>query len=155
MSYDALNDNQQYAVSYELLALVRWLVANDSGRLKKIVGRALQAGLKEEIECFRAGGTDHEAMDDLQQSILDLFVLLEGTLVELLHEQAEKKARERNLMPAIDQIDTTICDDATVRVSVDRAATKIAANPSGDPRDILFKELLKSWNPRKKQQLLN
>jgi hypothetical protein len=53
-------------------------------------------------------------------------------------------------MPAIDQIDSSICDEDTVRSSLEKATMTIAANPGADPKDTLFQELLKNWKPSTK-----
>jgi len=53
-------------------------------------------------------------------------------------------------MPAIDQIDSTVCDDATMRFSIEKTTRKIEHNPDINPREQLLKELLKRWKPHNK-----
>ena len=52
-------------------------------------------------------------------------------------------------MPTIDHIDSTICDDATVRSSVEKATAKSEQHPKANAQELLFKELLKRWKPSK------
>jgi hypothetical protein len=58
-----------------------------------------------------------------------------------------QKAVEKNLMPAIDHIDATLCDTDTVRTSIEKATAKIEINSKDNPQEILFRELLKRWKP--------
>ena len=87
-------------------------------------------------------------------SMLDFFAMLEELLIESLDEQAVENALEKNLMPAIDQIDSSVCDDATVRFSIEKATSKREKNKSPQHlKETLLKELLKRWKPRKKNIL--
>lgn len=154
-----MNDNQfpnenntQFVLSYELLYLLRWLVEHDAEKLKKIVTKALASGLAEEIQ--RAREVQHEEQnEDVQYNILEFFSLLEALITETMNEQAVERALQKNLMPAIDQIDSTICDDATVRSSIEKATAKFGHNSKESPKDVLFKELLKRWKPHDKNVL--
>jgi len=143
----------QFAISYELLCLLRWLIERDAEKLKKIIAKAVNSGeLVEEMQQLE--NPNQLALNsDIQTSIIDFFGLLEGLLIESINEQVEKRAREKDLMPAIDQIDTSICDNATVRFSLEKTTTELAHNPDTNPKEQLFKELLKRWIPRKKNLL--
>ena len=88
--------------------------------------------------------------EELQHAILDYLAMMEHLLVEVTNERATKNALERNLMPALDQIDTTACDDSTIRSSLAIATSKMERNPSQNPKEVLYKELLKRWKPTKK-----
>jgi len=151
---NSLNDaNTQFSLSYELLCLLRWLAEHDADKLKKITSKALASGLKEEISSIDTAEKDMYMFDDIQVSIVDFFNLLEMLLFEAMQEQAVQKALEKDLLPAIDQIDSTVCDDATVRFSIEKATSKIDRCPEENPKDLLFKELLKRWKPSKKNVL--
>src|SRR3972149_2629664 len=102
-------------------------------------GENSQFVLSYELLCLLRWFVDHDA-DKLKKLI-----------TKAINEQAVKKAVEKNLMPAIDQIDSTICDDATVRFSIEKAATKIDHNPMENPKELLFKELLKRWKQSNKK----
>ena len=45
--------DEQFAISYELLCLLRWIVENDADKLKRMVTRAVARGLNEKIEHIR------------------------------------------------------------------------------------------------------
>lgn len=142
--------DEQFAISYELLCLLRWLVENDADKLKRMVSRAVGRGLNEKIEHIRTY-CEREALEDAHENMIEFFSTLEAMLVETIQEQAVTQAFERKLMPAIEQIDSTACDDAVVQVSLEKAHTKIAHNPDKNPQEILLKEILKNWKPTKKQ----
>lgn len=149
---DLPNNSAQFAISHETLALLRWLIEYHAEELKSIIEKALQKGLHEALP-----DDAQFAMHNIQEnheSIIDFFNLLELLLLEASDEFAIKKARENNLQPTIDQIDSTICDTITVQSSIERAATKLKDHPESSARELLFKELLKRWTPHK-QQLLN
>ena len=76
--------------------------------------------------------------------------MLEVLLAEASKEHAIERARQQKLLPAIDQIDTSLCDDTTVRFSMEKATSEIGSNPHKNPKDVLFKELLKRWKPADK-----
>ncbi len=50
---------------------------------------------------------------------------MEGLSAESINERAVKIVMEKSLMPTIDQIDSTVCDDATVRFSIEKATNKL------------------------------
>jgi len=79
--------------------------------------------------------------------------MMETLLVESLEEQAIKKALEKNLMSSIDRIDSSVCDDATVMFSVEKATSKVEENPKENVKKVLMEELLKRWKPSKKNIL--
>jgi len=142
----------QFVLSYELLCLLRWLTDHNEEKLKKIVKKAINSeGLLKEIK--QLDNHQPNNAEDVQHSIIDFFGMLESILLETLNEQVDKHAREQNLMPAIDQIDAAVCDDATVRFSLEKTASKIDNNPNINAKEQLFKELLKRWKPHKKNIL--
>lgn len=150
--YTPSNTDNHFVLSYELICLLQWLMEHDAHKLKKIVTDALASGLKEK---FRKNNKldDTMGLEDIQESIVDFFGMLETLILESLNEQAVKKALEKNLMPSIDHIDATECDDATVRSSIEKATSSIEKNPQENPTELLFKELLKRWKPNKKNIL--
>ncbi len=143
------NTSSQFVLSYELLALLRWLANHDTDKFKKIIGSALAAGLQDEIN--KIDKTEEAVLlAEMQHSITDFLSNLEGLLLEVIGEHVEKRARQQNLLPAIDQIDTAECDDSTVRFSLEKATAKLASNPNANPKELLFKEILKRWKPHNK-----
>lgn len=154
MMNDNNNSQNQFTISYELLCLLRWLSQHDMDKLKKLVSRALDNGLKEDIkkiEAYSKVNSESEMLDEVHHSILEFFTVMESLLLVALHEDTAKKAIKQNLMPAIDHIDANACDEETVRFSVEKATTKAEQKPDQNAQELLFEELLKRWKPSKKQ----
>jgi len=151
-SFNNNNQSQQFVISYELLCLLRWLLENDLERLKKMISKALANGLHEDIKQFEQLGdvnADPAMVQEIQHSIIEFFSMLETLLLEAYKEQAVQRAVEKNLMPTIDHIDTTLLNDDTVRSSVAKATAHSEKHPKENAQDALFKELLKQWKPSK------
>ena len=150
--YSQSTDNQ-FVLSYELICLLQWLMEHDAGKLKTIITKALSSGLKNQIQKESTLVENPTDLEDIQESIIDFFGMLEALLLESINELAVKKALEKNLLPSIDKIDSTICDNATVQFSVEKATSDIDRNPQENPKELLFKELLRRWKPNKKNVL--
>lgn len=142
-------DTNQLTLSYELLYLMQWLIENEPEKLKTLIGQSFNNGLKEELKTIAPLSEQH-SMEDLQYNIIDFLGMLETLLQEVSNEHALKRVMEKKLMPALDHIDTTNCDNETVQSSVEKASSKIDSNPERNPQELLFKELLRSWKPDKK-----
>lgn len=139
-------NNAQFVLSYELLALLRWLVDHDAEKLKKIIGKAFKAGLETSLHAIDQT-EDPDVLSELQHSITDFLHLLETLLLETASEHVKEKARQQKLLPAIDQIDINQCDNSTVRSSLEKTTSTLADNPNANAKELLFKELLKRWKP--------
>lgn len=139
-------NNSQFVLSYELLLLLRWLADHDMPTLRKMIGTALRSGLQEELQALD-NTDDPDVLNELQHSITDFLSLLESLLIETASEQVKEKARQQKLLPAVDQIDTSLCDNSTVRSSLEKATATLAENPEVNAKDLLFKELLRRWKP--------
>jgi len=139
-------NNAQFVLSYELLALLRWLVDHDSDKLKKIISKSLKSGLQSTLHKLDQT-EDAEVLNEIQHSITDFLHLLEALLAEAISEQVKEKARQQKLLPAVDQIDTNQCDNNTVRFSLEKATSSLVDNPNANAKELLFKELLKRWKP--------
>jgi len=150
-SWDENNiSKNQFTVSYELLTLLQWLASQEEGSLKKMIQHALGHGLKHKLQ-QPSNFNEHNLADTIQYSIVEFFALLEALLLESIDEQTVQNAIEYKLMPAIDRIDPNVCDDETIRISVEKATAKLGDNHnSAHAQELLFKELLKQWRPTKK-----
>lgn len=142
------NENTQFELSYEFLSLLKWLVENESDQMKKIITRAVRNGFKDERPKSKAVTAEF-----VQSSIVDFLELIDTLFLEISHEERIKKAIEYNLVPALDQIDTTACDKAIIQTTLDKVSSKIDDFPEKDPRDIFHAELIKRWKPQKNSQL--
>jgi hypothetical protein len=143
---DSPRNSAQFVLSYELLALLRWLVDQHEETLKNIVGHALSAGLHEELQKLERT-EDATYLHEIQHSITDFLTTLEALLIEMVGERIRQKAQYKDLAPAVEKIDSTICDQALVDVSIEEAASKLKMNPRANPKELLFKELLRRWKP--------
>ena len=143
------SSNNQFVVSYELLALLHWLIEHEADKLKKIISKTYRAGLHNEIHKIDSISPT-QPTNEIQSTIIEFFSLLEALLLESINEKAVQKVVEKNLMPTIDQIDSSVCDSAMVRFSIEKATSTMDLNPKEDPQDVLYKELLKRWKPSKK-----
>ncbi len=139
-------NNSQFVLSYELLLLLRWIAEHDSSTIKKMIKSALPSGLQEELQLLD-NTEDAEVFNDLQHSITDFLSLLETLLIKAVSEHVKEKARQKKLLPAVDQIDTSLCDNSTVRSSLEKATATLAENPNVNAKELLFKELLRRWKP--------
>ena len=135
-------------LSYELLQLMEWLVENEAEPLKKIIAKTLKRGFYERLQESQ-NYKEHYSNDDMQANVLDFLGLLEVLLLEATNEQMVSNVLQKNLMPAIDHVDTKNCDISTVKTSIAIASSKIERNPKENAQAVFLKELLKRWKPNK------
>lgn len=147
MNTKTQNYTDQLVISYELLALFRWLVEQEEEGLKQFIENALARGLKTDLEKIKR--LDLQDMEVMKHTIEDFFGLLEALLAETMDEQTVQKAEDVNLKTSLDQIDTHEYDTQTVISSIEKVTSEEAANP----KELLFKELLHRWKPNKKHLL--
>jgi len=143
-------NSTQVLLSYELLCLLQWLATHQTDKLKKMISKALINVLDNELQ-KKDTISQFGLAEDVQEGIVDFFTILESLLLEASEEHSVKKALENNLMPAIGQIDSSVCDDATVRSSIEGATSQINTTDE-NPKELLFKELLKRWKPTNKNK---
>lgn len=144
------NEIQHFAVSFQVLILLKWLFEYEPEAIKKIISRSLKNGLDEVLFMPAERVASDE---DLQYCIVEFFSLLEALLYEIVHEDEAKKLKGRVLIPAIDRIDGAACDHALVDISIAKAASAVKSNPYEDPKEALCRELLKRWKPTKNEAL--
>jgi hypothetical protein len=143
-----MNDTQQLTLSYELLQLLAWLTENEPDKLKKLVKYAYNNGLKEDI-AYTKSSKDASLADTMQYTLADFLNLFELLLQEVAEENVIQKVVEKKLLPALDHIDSTACDNATLQSSLEKTTSKIETHPQANPQELLFQELLRSWKPKK------
>lgn len=142
-------ENSQLTLSYELLYLLQWLIEHEPEKIKSLITKAFENGFAQDLKKIGAN-TEYQMPEEVQHSVVDFFTLLEVLLHEVTNEQLMKRVMEKKLMPAIDHIDSTECDDETVLSSVEKASSKFESEPEKNPQELLFKELLRCWKPTKK-----
>lgn len=140
MAHNNPFDDNQFVISYELLNLLQWLIENEQENLKKMVIRAQSNGQRSLEHCS----------DDIQQTVIDFFSLLDALLIEAEEEQQVQSAFQRVMIPAINHIDTSLCDSNAVAMSVAKATQALENKTGENPKEVLCKELLKRWKPNKK-----
>lgn len=140
------DNNAQFALSYELLHLLKWLEQHDIDRLKKIVSRAVAHGLHDEIQ-RTSSKINQNVLEEMHHSIVNFFELLDVVLTDSINEHVEKKARQKNLLPTLDHCDASLLDQSAVRSSIENTTKKLDAHPHINAKEQLCKELLKNWKP--------
>src|SRR5579872_5108007 len=94
------DSNSQFALSYELLNLLKWLECHEADKLKKLITKAISHGLHDEMQKIHT--LDSNVLEDMQHSIIDFFELLDTLLMDAINDHVQQKAREKNLMPTIE-----------------------------------------------------
>lgn len=142
-----LHDNHtQFALSYELLHLLKWLEQHDIERLKKIISKAVAHGLHDEIQ-RTSTHINQNVLEEMHHGIVDFFELIDHLLNDAINEHVEKKAKEKNLLPTLDHFDASLLDHGTMRTSIENTTKQLDAHPHINAKDQLCKELLKQWKP--------
>ena len=151
MAYNNKSTEQQFVVSKELIQLLRWLVENEPENLKNLVNQALEDGLQEELQPQQPRTENNH--EETQQSVIDFFSLLES----LLHEvnggnDEDEHTQSRTMFPALNHIDSNICDHNTLAVSAAKASSQLPEDEEAsqaDAKEALCKALIKYWKPDK------
>lgn len=146
------DSNSQFALSYELLHLLKWLGQHDTDKLKKIISKAVAHGLHDNIQ-KTISLSDHNILEEMHHGIIDFFEILDTLLGDAINDHVEQKAREKNLLPTIDHFDSSLLDNETLRCSVENTTKKLDLNPHMNPKEQLCKEFLKKWKPLNKQSM--
>ncbi|MBT3456138.1 hypothetical protein HN446_03685 [bacterium] len=142
-------NNNQLIISAELLYLLQWLVDHEAEAIKKIIRRSFKKGLSSQFAQLK-NKKEIILSEDAQNSIIDFIGLLEVLLSELIDEDSDRRKIQKKMMPAIEHIDSTVCDESILAYSLEEASSKIEKNPDENPQETLFKEILKNWNPQNK-----
>lgn len=136
---------EQLTLSYELLYLVQWIIENEQETLKVFIQEAVRR--QQAAEHAQKEQVYYAHDDELQQNIVDFFAVLDAVLYEAIEEESVYKAVQKNLMPSLNQIDSNACDTDTIQSSVYEATAHLDAHPEQNAKDVLYKELLKQWEP--------
>jgi hypothetical protein len=146
------DSNSQFALSYELLHLLKWLGQHESDKLKKMISKAIAHGLHDAIQKTNVA-PDPNMLEEMHHGIIDFFEILDALLANAINDHVQKKAREKNLLPTIDNFDSSLLDNETLRCSVEQTTKTLDLNPHINPKEQLCKEFLKQWKPLDKQSM--
>jgi hypothetical protein len=146
------NSVGKFVLSYELLNLLQWLVEHEAETLKKMIDRAVKNGFKAQTDS-KNGLIELQIDENIQQSMVEFLGLMDVLLMDAHNDHSTKRILERNTIPALDHIDTTICAEEIVTSSVEKMKMALLNDASENPQEVLFKELLKRWKPAKKAAL--
>jgi hypothetical protein len=141
-------DRYQFVISYELLMLLEWLIDHEHESLRALIKRAVDQG-------FPGHGVRHMRgnPEDLQQNIVEFFDLLDSMLGQVVSEDEAENALQRSLVPAINNIDSTMYDSGAFMTSVAKATAAAGRAKGVSAKEVLCKELLKRWKPHKKANM--
>lgn len=135
----------QVVITLELLALLRHIVDNHALALRSFITQVQRTQKRTSSD-----QTKNDDLEQAQSSIIEFLTLMESLAYEVNREQQATHQMQQVLMPSINRIDTSACDDDTVQASVERATDQLNHDPAKNPQELLFKELLKRWKPTKK-----
>jgi len=154
MNNDSLtqDNTSQFALSYELLHLLKWLAQHDTDKLKKLIAKAIGHGLHDEIRKTNSA-SDQNILEEMHHGIIDFFEILDTMLSDAINDHVELKAKQKNLLPTIEHLDSSLLDNDTLRHSVEKTTKKLETHPHMNPKEQLCKELLKKWKPLNKQSI--
>lgn len=144
----------QLVVSKELALLLRWLMEHNSEGIKKIIKKALAQGAAHDIMSYSIQAETaltQEACQEINQQIGDFFIILEALLHESLDEHIKQHAKSKDLHSTIEHLDVGHYAHSAVHTSIERVSKKVTENPSINPKEQLFEELLKHWKPYTKE----
>ena len=149
MNNESLFENNHLIVSYELLQLLRWIITTEPEALKIIMHHAMQDGFMEQITRARSSQEFQQSNEELQQTVIEFFDLLETELQEAaMNSNGEVQSVQTVLSPALEHVDSILCDEETLAVSVAQASSKLNSHTPQQAKEMLCKELLKNWRPR-------
>lgn len=143
----------KFTISYELLALLQWLSDHEEHTFQKMIDKALASGLNKELQKFNAAPDIPLMTEEIQDSVLDFFTLIESMLIEGIKHHIDTKVRHQNLKLSADRIDSSVCDSEIVQSSLESTAHTVELNPEENPKEVLFKEVLRRWRPHNKAHI--
>ena len=130
------NGNDQFIISKELINLMQNIIDLYSESFKEVIAQAQKNTNPQNSEFD---------LQDAQDTILEFLNLMEMLSYEIKHENIVTQHLQLQLMPSINHIDQTTCDEDTVISSIEDATDQMEKNPKANPQELLYKELLKRW----------
>jgi len=151
---ESFDNNSQFVISYELISLLEWILEHGDDQLKTIIQTAMQSNqLKNTAETTNLPASAAYPLEEIQAIITHFFELCDTLVAEIKDEQSRQQAIAQNLLPTIDKIDHQACDNTILQSSISNTTAKLEKKPcdSKKAKELLFREILKQWKPRKKQ----
>lgn len=138
--------DNHFVISYDLLALLEWLMDHEEAALTGLIRKALAQGIMLHKSAHDMSNQDNA---DLQHVIVDFLAFLDVLLHEAVNQEEVDQAVQRTLIPAINHLDKRMYDDTTMNVSIAKAQAAAWKHSSCETKTILCKELLRRWKPGK------
>ncbi len=143
-----LEQDDQFVISYELLYIFHWILKYEQQAFKELVYRAFAQGIDDKIT-RQDIVSQVQNSEDIQNSIVDFFAMLEEYLNTITDEASTKNIMHNQVLKTLAHIDPKRFDSSTIKSSMVAAAEKIDINNQSQAKEFLLKELLKQWNPKK------
>ena len=149
--------SSQLSFSFELIALMEWLLKHGEKNLKVLIKETMKNGFVQEIDAMEE--TDFTNIsNNLNQTVSDFVIKIEDILFQEIDRVSPKVNIHNALSPAIKNLDNKSLDFATMWTSMQKTKSKIAketqnddiakkATPDIEVRKIWYDQLLKSWKP--------
>ena len=149
--------SSQLSFSFELIALMEWLLKHGEKNLKVLIKETMKNGFVQEIDAMEE--TDFTNIsNNLNQTVSDFVIKIEDILFQEIDRVSPKVNIHNALAPAIKNLDNKSLDFATMWTSMQKTKSKIAketqnddiakkATPDIEVRKIWYDQLLKSWKP--------
>lgn len=153
MNNDSLFENSQLVVSYELLQFLRWVVTTEPEGLTVLMRQSFETKSSSLAKKTSGYSEMTPSSEELQRSVIDFFDLLEAKLQALHAGDYDNKPSEQALSPTVTSIDSSLCDENTVALSIAQASSQCTLSTPQHAKEMLYKELLKNWRPRNKNLL--
>lgn len=136
----------QFVLSIELIQLLHWLTVHEHDALQKLVTRALKhrAAKKHDEHAVASSEEMHDA-------VVHFFVLLQSLIQK--HTETDRDIQQLNAfrMPTLSKIHSSDYDAQALARSIAKASDAFDEGTE-DPREVLYRELLKQWHPQSKQK---
>jgi len=143
-----LEQDDQFVISYELLYIFHWILKYEQQAFKELVYRAFAKGIDDKIS-HQDLVSQVQHSEDIQNSIIDFFAILEEYLSTIADEASTKHLMHNQVLQTLAHIDPKRFDTSTIKSSMMAAAEKIDMANQSQAKEFLLKELLKQWNPKK------
>jgi len=136
----------QCFISKDVLKIFKWLIEYEQDSLRKIIIKAIKKGIKND---YKDKNIEH--ILDLNNYLLDFFILLENILYEISSNDFNSDL-DRKLLSIIDKFDSNQYNIDDIESSISKVNNDKNVNKSNEQlKSLLCKELLKRWRPAKKE----